>query len=346
MSEDSSGGYGQPRQDGQYQQDQYGYQAGRQPAPQPQYGQQPAYGQQPQYGQPYGQQPPMGQPPMGMPPQPRKGLGGLAVAGIAAAALVAGLGIGFLVFHDPDGGAPDDEPPAQVVTQGDDEEGDATGTAAGDDKKGDATGTGNGDDAAGTGDGTQATPAQAPAQAAPGDLSGSWQDGVISVNGVTYVLGQTPYSDLEAAGWRPDEMTQRTIDETYGGQYILNPSTKTIGFSFENDGLNGFDGLTVDLANVGGAAADFRECVVAGIDVDVAYMSTGEVAPDAVVAGGARLGMRLDDIIALYGEPTDTYRSDDTDYASIEYQKDDYSMSVSFRSTSGGICDEIHYRLV
>lgn len=322
MSDQNGYGYG----DGGYPQ---GYAPGNQlQQPQPQYG-----------GYPQGQAPMgPGMPPYGMPPQPRKGLGGGAIAAIVIGGVALLGGLAWLVFGMPRNAGTDPTRPVPMSQPG----GNATNAQA-DPAQGDASATpGDGSSSATSGDADAQPGTQAPAT----NASTEWQSGRITINGNAFTLHKSTYDDLVNAGWHLDDMTTETLDSMYHGEFILNPSQTSAGLSmrFMNDSLGGFDALSVEFVNLGSSAVDFRQCAISGIYVDAAFMGGGQVAPEVTVEGGGSLGMTLDEIAAIYGEPYDSYRSDS--YASLSYRSEDYSHMLEFQSSDGNTCDEIVYALL
>ena len=282
------------------------------------------YGYQNQPPQPY----PMGQPGYmgqmpgqmpGMPPQ-KKGLGIGAIIGIVAGilALVA-IVVGFFLI--PKSGGGDDDVPSGVTRTGDDNQG-----TTGDTQGNDTTGTGDGSegDSTGTGD--------SPASAG----SSEWLSGEFTLEGQSFTLLKSGFRDLEAAGWHLTDEAQESIDTQYGGSFVVNKNTVVIGSLDVTTGEK--DGVSINVTNLGDAPQDFRDCTLCEIKVDgYDYSFTPETPASLVIAGGGTLGMTVDEIKGIYGEPQDSYTGTGG-YSSLTYQPEgEYTKSLDFTFTDGKV---------
>ncbi len=139
-------------------------------------------------------------------------------------------------------------------------------------------------------------------------LSDALYDFQIQIDGNVYQFPMA-YDAFIQNGWELDTDYSSETEELEPNQYGL--------YYFVKDGVE----CTGYVINLGINNQPVTECLVGGISIDSYYwdVNTGEV----LMAGGIQRGVStLDDILAAYGNPTDTYEGDT--YTSVTYDKDSF----------------------
>lgn len=154
----------------------------------------------------------------------------------------------------------------------------------------------------------------APAKESSGTASTELSDDIysfqIQINGDVYQFPMT-YEDFVARGWEYDPGTYEEAPEFQPNQYSV---TET----FKKDGLEIY-GI---VANFGMNTESIEKCQICGLKLDK-YDFDEEGTSSVMLPGGIeRTVSTIDDIIAAYGEPSDTYDGDL--YTSLKYQLDFY----------------------
>lgn len=222
----------------------------------------------------------------------RRGLGALPVTCIAVGSLLAGLGGGFALGRLTAPHAGGDA--AQVADGGG---GSSLGSLLG---------------------GSQGGSASAVRFDASG-ISQDWSSGEIVIGEKGYRLGESTYGDLIDGGWRLTDADAEDLEATYGGKFILNPGAPSTAFTFQNDSLGGFSGLTACFQNLGSEAADFRDCEISYLAIRASYVSADEQAPAVTLPAGVALGADADAIAGAYGPASDVYEATDSTGTTIVY---------------------------
>lgn len=146
----------------------------------------------------------------------------------------------------------------------------------------------------------------------PGNGEG-WKDFSFELEGKSLSL-PCSLEDLKAAGFEVDaEYTN------VGEDYIINPNEyeyATVKYNGEWDSY-----LTVYFVNDSSEAKKVSECQVGGIACS-SYDSEYKMQFELVFAGGITVGSTMDEVIAVYGEPTEKYEDDD--YSSYEWRDRNY----------------------
>lgn len=325
----------------------YGYPDPSMPQPQP-------YG----YPDPSMPQPQPGMPPYGTPPK-KKGLGVGAIIAIVAGVVVVAVVVGFLVLgnkgnsgnngNNGNSGQTSGQTSGSSSSQTSSSQtsGSQTSSAEPTQQTGGQSQQATQDPASGS-QGQQSTsdpaPAPAPAPAASAaPASNDWLSGEFTLDGQSFTLLRSGYRDIEASGWVLDERTQATLDKQYGGSYVLNPGEGIISSLDLVKGNEG--GASVTVANLDSAVKDVRDCTLRSITVSTPLSYSKQSAPAFVVAGGGTLGMTIDQVTAIYGQPKpdNIYQSDG--FAIYTYDvENDYMKQLRFQF-SDGVVDEIEYQL-
>lgn len=162
-----------------------------------------------------------------------------------------------------------------------------------------------------TGTGSNSGASSQPAPSSQADSSSSENSsaakvdilsGIIKLDGKEYTV-PCAYSDFAANGW-----TSKNADET------LEARTYTLVEYLKNDSKE----LTVQFVNSTDSSLKYSECeigqVEAGLDSGAEIELPGGFVFDSSVT--------VDDIKAMYGEPSDTTEGDD--YEVLRYEDDDY----------------------
>ena len=140
-----------------------------------------------------------------------------------------------------------------------------------------------------------------------GTAEGSWMDMTGTFDSMDFTM---PFhvSDFMKNGWEFE-------DSRYSEGYILNAGDETYStLVLKKDGNDGY--LMIGARNSGKSQADIKDCEVSGFDYNAAY---SDDPVDFLLKSGARFGMSLDEVQALYGDPQESYVSDSGDYAEMTY---------------------------
>ena len=145
-----------------------------------------------------------------------------------------------------------------------------------------------------------------------------WDKMQFTCKGVAYNLKGLTYADIEAMGFVVEDSYLN--EQLEDNKYTLSIRAEA---SDESDIYVRFKNFT------GGGAKAVRDCEILGISLS---RDSWHNQYDAALGNGITFGMSMDDVKAIMGEPSDEYISDDSDYASLDYEADDevYSDSVSF----------------
>lgn len=155
----------------------------------------------------------------------------------------------------------------------------------------------------------------------PTELSDNWKDYQIDFNG-TICQFPIPYSEWSSMGWKADVLptTLAAGDDTFVDFY-----------------MNDIE-LSVDIANLGLAEADIRDCFIIGISIDA---DSDYIAPGYVItmSGGLKLGEATEqDIKSVFGAPD--YRSEDEtedgNIVSLDYAGDTWEDGMDLELSAEG----------
>ena len=164
-------------------------------------------------------------------------------------------------------------------------------------------------------------------------------DTTITLNGATFTL-PVSYSDFKAAGF-----SISSDDEVY----VLNPGYYSSAITLYDANGNAI-GYCAICDNTDAPAA-LSECMVYGVTLHFAdyYDAVGDI----VLPNGVTAASTKDEVMTAYGEPDDSYESDDAEYDSQDYTwyyhndayYDDYNNSLQI-SYWDGVIDEIDIRYI
>ena len=164
-------------------------------------------------------------------------------------------------------------------------------------------------------------------------------DTTITLNGATFTL-PVSYSDFKAAGF-----SISSDDEVY----VLNPGYYSSAITLYD--ANGNDIGYCAICDNTDAPAALSECMVYGVTLHFAdyYDAVGDI----VLPNGVTAASTKDEVMTAYGEPDDSYESDDAEYDSQDYTwyyhndayYDDYNNSLQI-SYWDGVIDEIDIRYI
>ena len=164
-------------------------------------------------------------------------------------------------------------------------------------------------------------------------------DTTITLNGATFTL-PVSYSDFKAAGF-----SISSDDEVY----VLNPGYYSSAITLYD--ANGNDIGYCAICDNTDAPAALSECMVYGVTLHFAdyYDAVGDI----VLPNGVTAASTKDEVMTAYGEPDDSYESDDAEYDSQDYTwyyhndayYDDYNNSLQI-SYWDGVIDEIDFRYI
>lgn len=176
-------------------------------------------------------------------------------------------------------------------------------------------------------DATEAVSEAETVESADDELSDDVYSFQVKLNGEVYSFPMS-YADFTAKGWECDEEDAATEVQpnTYG----------TVTFR------NGYLSIYTDVLNLGINTAPASECSIGGFSMDDYQY---EKAPETTLElpGGIVYGQSsLDDIIAAYGTPSDTYEGDL--YTKVSYEYDSYQDINLYVSTETGFLNEVDLR--
>ncbi len=130
---------------------------------------------------------------------------------------------------------------------------------------------------------------------------------------------------MEANGWSFD-----LADYGYENGYILNPDQYVFcTVNLTNEAKYGEDNdldVSIGLINNTDKPLDITECDIYAFECDIYWeLDEGRPLPTITLPGGFSWGATLDEIIAKYGEPNDTYipDSDTLKYTTITYETEE-----------------------
>ena len=132
------------------------------------------------------------------------------------------------------------------------------------------------------------------------------------------------FKEFEALGWTYNDDTS----------YMLLADEYLVAESWEKDGIK----VYTEIANATINGATLDNCIVSGISFDEYYMKDCNV--EVMLPGGIVYGVATkDDIIAAYGEPSDTYEG--TNYTKLTYEQDWYQEVTLYVDVETGLLNEI-----
>jgi len=185
--------------------------------------------------------------------------------------------------------------------------------------------------------------------AAPsGNVSANWYDMEFIMNGVKYCIPFS-YSELKADGFVFD-----ITDYGYENGYILNHGDKissTITVASEEYGSDYTDFTpSIGFINNSTEAKDIYDCEVWGINMSIMYGSRIiDNYPSIELSQGLTWGSSEAEVLAVFGDYENTYRSDDLGYTTYDFlyrdevNKSDIRASVTIKDDFG-LCEfEIKY---
>lgn len=129
--------------------------------------------------------------------------------------------------------------------------------------------------------------------------SSDWTDYTVSVNGSKITLPMS-YKDFTSK-------TKTKFDDPDDAECTLKPNYFTVVTMKDNSGKQ----FCVEIINTGNSVATYNECIIAGISDFKRYGDNGQA--DLVFAGNLKIGDKVseDEFKQLFGEPDDTWYSDD-----------------------------------
>lgn len=149
------------------------------------------------------------------------------------------------------------------------------------------------------------------------EVSDDWTDMTFAVDGVTYTIPFS-YADIKDS-WNFD-----LADYGYENGYILNSMDyiySSIALEHASYDANFFIGLK-------NYTDDPIEIIDGNVWAAQLEMTYADQYPEILLPGGITWGSTHEEVKAAYGEPEDTYRSDDLKYTSYDYNSGDKNFSV------------------
>lgn len=152
-------------------------------------------------------------------------------------------------------------------------------------------------------------------------LSDDYLSEQFAMNGKVYHL---PFAYSEIS----DQYTFDLSDNSFVESETLNPDEQT-SCVVHMEGSNLDDGIffATGFENTTSSAKDIKESDIWAFDIDVSWVNS-ENYPEIVLPKGITWGCTLDDIVAAYGEPSHSYRSDINGYWEYTYDDGEYDYSM------------------
>lgn len=149
----------------------------------------------------------------------------------------------------------------------------------------------------------------------------------VTLNGIDIMLGRMTLQEIV-------DKLGITIKESSKGIVVNKEDTELVEIDTGDDDRM----LCLDVENRDGTMArDALDCIVTGLNY-TDYAFNGEI--DSLVnVGGITLGSKEEDVTAVFGDPSDTYNSDDSEYKALQYDIGSYY--ISFVMLEGNIVDDI-----
>lgn len=119
------------------------------------------------------------------------------------------------------------------------------------------------------------------------------------------------FSDFEALGWKP-------IDDT---SIQIKPDRREL-ITFKKDDLQ----VSARVINPSNSVITAKEGYIFSLTMEGAYQSDDKIA-NVQLSGGLSFESKKEDIIAKFGEPSESHEGKDKDYESLTYNKDKYGDS-------------------
>lgn len=130
-----------------------------------------------------------------------------------------------------------------------------------------------------------------------GELGKTWDSYTVQINDKVLTLPCT-LAELESAGV--------TLDREYTPEdYVVNVEEYELAWFVDGNGNE----ITVEMVNMTDKPIALKDCVVGGISVDAYSVEEGGLT--VIFPGGIQIGSTEADVLAAYGEPSDTYESEE-----------------------------------
>lgn len=162
-------------------------------------------------------------------------------------------------------------------------------------------------------------------------LSKDWKDFELLIDNQLYEL-LFDYKKLQDAGW--DFSTADYGIETLKADYKTYGIIELVNSKYDSKVIVGIQNTTT-------TTQDIKKCKVWSIKIDNTY---AENPVSFTLPGGIKQGSTVDDVVKAYGEPSDTYRSDDLGYWVYTYEVD-YSDSLKLTIYDDGGLVNLSYEL-
>lgn len=160
-------------------------------------------------------------------------------------------------------------------------------------------------------------------------ISDNLYDFQFKIDDTFYQLPMT-FDDFTETGW--------TLSSSTDPEESISTSSYAIT-TFNN----GKDSLSADMINLGINAIPVSQCLVGGISIEGTGFGIDLTAKTVELPGGIVMGQStLDDIIAAYGNPSDTYESDL--YTKVSYEQDSYEKVELYVYKEDGTLKEVDMR--
>ncbi len=151
--------------------------------------------------------------------------------------------------------------------------------------------------------------------------AGSWMDYQLTIDGDVYTFPMM-YEDFTAYGWVLDDEEDTLDPYTYSIYYFTKEEVQ----------------CSVYILNLGINTVSIEDCIVVGITIDNYYWEDADSTVE-LPCGIVKDVSTLDDIVAAYGTPTDTYEGEL--YTEYTYQED-YNEEVELTVyKESGVLEEI-----
>ena len=130
-----------------------------------------------------------------------------------------------------------------------------------------------------------------------GELGKTWDSYTVQINDKVLTLPCT-LAELESAGV--------TLDREYTPEdYVVNVEEYELAWFMDGNGNE----ITVEMVNMTDKPIALKDCVIGGISVDAYSVEEGGLT--VIFPRGIQIGSTEADVLAAYGEPSDTYESEE-----------------------------------
>ena len=171
------------------------------------------------------------------------------------------------------------------------------------------------------------TPTEAPMEPAteePPVLSSDLYSNEIQIDGILYTI---PFANQSIAPYYSFTMA----DYGYENGYVVNPrDSVSTTIELKHEGMNENFHVYAGFGNYSEQILDIQECNINKIELNAATCDSFDGCPSVVLPAGITWGSHVEQIIEAYGEPTDSYVSEEGD-TTLHYNTETPYVTREFR---------------